>query len=99
MRQTRQPTGPDRPASYRRPAVVALLVGAACRASSWSREISFAGRSRRYRVAPCPPCGLGLSHWCGGRAVDEGPDFLGDGAPVGGGGQLAEHREQPEVDT
>jgi len=31
--------------------------------------------------------------------VGEGPYFLGDSAPVGGGGQLAEHREQPEVDA
>src|SRR2546430_6491653 len=46
-----------------------------------------------------PPSGLGLSHRGGGRAVGEGPYFLGDGAPVGGGGQLAEHREQPEVDA
>ncbi len=57
------------------------------------------GQLRRDRLAPCPPCGLGFSHRGGGRAVDEGPDLLGDGAPVGGGGQLAEYREQAEVDA
>ena len=31
--------------------------------------------------------------------MDERPDFLGDGAPVGGGGQLAEDGEQAEVDA
>ena len=39
------------------------------------------------------------SHLGGGGALGEGPDFLGDGAPVGGGGQLAEYREQAEVDA
>src|SRR5579859_3818603 len=54
-------------------------------------------RSRRHGWAPGPPCGLGLPHRGGGRAVGEGPDLLGDGAPVGGGGQLAEDGEQAEV--
>src|SRR5689334_11176085 len=57
------------------------------------------GPSRRGRLAPGLPSGLGLSHRGGGRTLDEGPYFLRDSAPVGGGGQLAEHREQPEVDA
>src|SRR5580658_3077636 len=57
------------------------------------------GPSRRGGPVPCQPRGLGPAHRGGGRALDEGPDFLGDGAPVGGGGQLAEHREQAEVDA
>ena len=57
------------------------------------------GASCRSRLAACLPRGLGLAHRGGGRAVDERPDFLGDGAPVGRGGQFAEYREQAEVDA
>src|SRR5580693_10704634 len=75
--------------------------------ASWMRDVvvtaspwlaGSAGR-RRQGPAPCAPRDLGFSQRCGRRTLNEGPDFLGDGAPVGGGGQLAEHREQAEVDA
>src|ERR1700722_4047135 len=57
------------------------------------------GASCRGRMVAGLPRGLGLAHWGGGRAADERPDFLDDGAPVGGGGQFAEYREEAEVDA
>jgi hypothetical protein len=63
------------------------------------RGIEVRLRSCRNRLAPRPPCDLGSSHRGGGPALGEGPDFLGDGAPVGGGGELAEYREQAQVDA
>src|SRR5580704_18033838 len=57
------------------------------------------GVSCRSRLVACLPRGLGLAHRGGGRAVDERPDFLRDRAPVGRGGQLAEYREEAEVDA
>ncbi len=44
------------------------------------------------------PPGLGRSHRGARRALDERPDLLGDAAPVRGRGQLAEEREQAQVD-
>ncbi len=75
--------------------------GPACDGRPVPRDIGGAasGQSRRHGLAPGPSGGLGLSHLGGGGALGEGPDFLGDGAPVGGGGQLAEYREQAEVDA
>src|SRR6266567_868124 len=58
-----------------------------------------AGQSRRDAAAPGPPCGLGLAHGSGSRSLDEGPDLLGDGAPVRGRAELGEQREQSEVDA
>jgi hypothetical protein len=60
------------------------------------------GRARR----PLEPAGLLTSapHGFRGtqrrrrRTLHERPDFLGDGPPVRGRGQLTEHREQPQVD-
>ena len=50
-----------------------------------------AWRRARHAASACP---IGVE-----AGPDEGPDLLGDGAPVRGGGQLAEYRKQAQVDA
>jgi hypothetical protein len=57
------------------------------------------GQLRRDRLAPSPPCSLGFPIGVEAGPWTKGQISLGEGAPVGGGGQLAEYREQAQVDA